>query len=195
MRRKIDLSAKAEDLSSWNRFTLDLSTLFEAERGPCIRSELVFCQNTPTIPVIRSLKCKTIPRTKNHGASTRMTTFTNGVISGTTATPTGIPGRERHNPYHVSYYNSNRFVSTSLLATDIGLIAKIGGDNTMKVIATNMTNAQPIQATIKVLDYQLQEMSSSMTDAQGFATIKPERRPFLIIAESQGRNSPEAGRQ
>jgi len=189
MRRKIDLSAKAEDLSSWNRFTLDLSTLFEAERGALYQVRIGFLPEYTNYPCDQVFEVQDNPSDKESWSIHQDDNFYEWGNLWDYRYPDGYTWKERDNPCHVSYYNSNRFVSTSLLATDIGLIAKIGGDNTMKVIATNMTNAQPIQATIKVLDYQLQEMSSSMTDAQGFATIKPERRPFLIIAEAQGQKS------
>ncbi|MEQ8713054.1 MAG: MG2 domain-containing protein, partial [Cyclobacteriaceae bacterium] len=96
---------------------------------------------------------------------------------------------QRENPCHLSYYRPDNFALTSLLASDLGLMAKIGADNSMNIFTTDMRTAQPVQASITVLDYQLQELKNVNADATGQARVLPERRPFLIIADYQGQKS------
>ncbi len=186
--KKIDLSDKAENLSNWNRFTLDLSTLFESERGALYKIRLGFDPQDSNYPCDEALE------EINYGPGASWSIYDNDGFNTwgggfSYRYPPGYEWQQRNNPCHVSYYRTDKYVSTTLLATDLGLIAKIGGNNTMKVFTTNMVTAQPVSAKITILDFQLQELGISSTDENGMATFSPERRPFLVVAEAEGQKS------
>ena len=58
-------------------------------------------------------------------------------------TPEGYKWQERKNPCHVSYYTSERKVAQNIIASDLGLIAKIGNDRKINLIVTNLLTAKP----------------------------------------------------
>lgn len=188
LEKRISLSEEADDLTAWNRFTLELSSLFEAEKGALYQIRIGFQPEDTNYPCDEAFEAQSSYEDDGWNIYEGDGFYQWGDIW-SNRYPRGYTWRERDNPCHVSYYHSNRYVKTSLLATDIGLIAKIGADNSMNIFTTNMKTAQPIPANIKVLDYQLQELAASTADENGTASFSPERRPFLVIAESQGQKS------
>ncbi|SEK93889.1 alpha-2-macroglobulin family protein [Parapedobacter koreensis] len=90
---------------------------------------------------------------------------------------------ERNNPCHPSYYTTERWASRDMLASNIGLIAKRGNDNSMTVIATSILTAQPMEGVeVKLLDYQQQVIQTGTTNGEGFVEIDASRKPFMLIA-------------
>ncbi|WP_299891508.1 MG2 domain-containing protein [uncultured Lacinutrix sp.] len=96
--------------------------------------------------------------------------------------------RERKNPCHDAYYNQNKEVSQNLLASNIGVIAKKGANNSYYFAVTNIINTNVESAAkITLYNYQQQEITSQNTDSEGLATIKTNRRAAFAIV-SKGNN-------
>jgi uncharacterized protein YfaS (alpha-2-macroglobulin family) len=100
---------------------------------------------------------------------------------------------EIYNPCHDAYFsygNNTTRDSRNFLASNIGLIAKLGGDQQLHLTTTEISSAKPLPNTvIEVFNYQDQLIGKGATDAQGFATIKTEGTAFYIQAtnnEQQG---------
>lgn len=90
---------------------------------------------------------------------------------------------ERDNPCHSAYYTTERWASRDMLASNIGLIAKRGNDNSVTVVATSILTAQPMDGVeVKLLDYQQQVIQTATTNSEGFAQIASPRKPFMLIA-------------
>ncbi len=90
---------------------------------------------------------------------------------------------ERDNPCHSAYYTTDRWASRDMLASNIGLIAKRGNDNSVTAIATDILTTEPMQGVeVKLLDYQQQVIQTGTTDNEGFARIEAPRKPFMLIA-------------
>ncbi len=90
---------------------------------------------------------------------------------------------ERDNPCHSAYYTTERWASRDMLASNIGLIAKRGNDNSVTVIATDIRTTQPLDGVeVKLLDYQQQVIQTAVTNSEGFAKVEVPRKPFMLIA-------------
>ncbi|WP_421764270.1 alpha-2-macroglobulin family protein [Ekhidna sp.] len=187
MSKSIDLSEYSNDLSNWNRFTLDIASLFETEKGAIYQVQLGFGPEDSVFPC-EDIPTGSIKSTPNDSWSIYDNDGFNNYYSNYYY-PRGYRWNERDNPCHISYYHSDRFATRNLIASDIGLITKIGGDNSLNVYATNMISASPVEASVKVLDFQLQLLDEAKTDANGMVTFNPVRRPFLIIAEANNQKS------
>lgn len=99
--------------------------------------------------------------------------------------PDGYRWSERDNPCHVSYYLSDRWVSTNLLASDLGIIAKGASGNDLLFAVTSLVSAKPMaDVRLDIYDFQLQEIGSAVTGSDGFATVSAERKPYLLIASN-----------
>lgn len=93
---------------------------------------------------------------------------------------------QRDNPCHASYYTADRWATRDLLASNIGLIAKGGNDNSISVVATDILTAQPLAGVeVKALDYQQQVIQTATTGNDGMAQFEVTRKPFMLVA-SQG---------
>lgn len=95
---------------------------------------------------------------------------------------------ERDNPCHASYYTNERNISRNILATNLGVIVKIGNNRKANITVSNLLSAKP-EAGVEVtaFDLQNQEVGKGSTDKDGFAEFDLNRKPFLIKAE-KGKN-------
>ena len=95
--------------------------------------------------------------------------------------------RERNNPCH-DYYYENRVLTQNLLASNLGIIAKKGTNNSYSFAITNILTTHPTSdATIQLFNFQQQEIASAKTDATGFATIETSKNAAFALV-SKGNN-------
>ncbi|WOD45147.1 alpha-2-macroglobulin family protein [Hwangdonia lutea] len=95
--------------------------------------------------------------------------------------------REENNPCHDAYYNERKIVSQNLLASNLGVIAKRGSNNSYYFAVTNILNTNPeANAKITLYNFQQQEIASRSTDAQGLITIDSDKHAnFAIVSKGQ----------
>ncbi len=92
--------------------------------------------------------------------------------------------QERDNPCDVSYYNSNRFVSRNIFASELGIIVKEGRNHELTFAVTNLLTTQPEQnVELRLFNFQNQLMQTLTTDSKGFATATLSKKPFLLVAQ------------
>ncbi len=97
--------------------------------------------------------------------------------------------RNRDNPCEDSYY-SGKSVSRNVLATDIGLIAKVGTSGELNIFATDLVSAKPMTGVdITILDYQSQELNRATTNSDGKVLIQLKKVPYIIVAKKGGQRS------
>ena len=94
--------------------------------------------------------------------------------------------REQNNPCHDAYYNQNKIVSQNLIASNLGVIAKQGANNSYYFAVTNILNTEPeTNAKITLYNYQMQALESTTTNTQGLAIIDAEKHAsFAIITKN-----------
>ncbi|MEE9408806.1 MAG: MG2 domain-containing protein [Polaribacter sp.] len=97
--------------------------------------------------------------------------------------------RERDNPCNEAYYGDNTIIAQNLLASNLGIIAKKGTNNEYFFAVTDILTTKPIRgASIKLFNYQQQEILATKTDAEGFSIIEsPKNAAFAVI--SKGNNT------
>lgn len=92
--------------------------------------------------------------------------------------------QERNDPCKVSYYSPDKKVSRNILASNFGIIAKKGTDNTLHVMVNDLLTALPLsEVNVEVFDYQLQQLASGNTNQDGQASLPCNGKPFLVIAK------------
>lgn len=97
--------------------------------------------------------------------------------------PFGYSWERRDDPTSKSYYNKDRWASRNILASNIGLTAKRGNDNSLVVAVSNILTTEPMNGVdIEVMDYQRTIISKGKSSGDGFANIDLKRKPFLLIA-------------
>lgn len=97
--------------------------------------------------------------------------------------PFGYNWERRDDPSSKSYYNKDRWATRNILASNIGLTAKRGNDNSLVVAVSNILTTEPMDAVdIEIMDYQQTIISKGKSGRDGFAHIDLKRKPFLLIA-------------
>lgn len=97
--------------------------------------------------------------------------------------------RERDNPCHEAYYNESRIVSQNLLASNLGMIVKQGANNHYYFAVTDILTTEPVKsASIRLFNFQQQEIGRVDTDGDGLAEFKSNKYASFAIAHS-GKNT------
>lgn len=92
--------------------------------------------------------------------------------------------KERENPCNPAYY-SGKEVQANILASDIGMVAKAGGDKTMHLFLNNLLTTAPISgATVEFYNYQQKLIGKTSSDEQGMCSMYLEEKPFVVVAKN-----------
>lgn len=98
--------------------------------------------------------------------------------------PTDYNWSDKDNPCTTSYFTKRRWATRNIIASNIGLIAKRGTDNSMVVIATDILTAKPLSGIeLNLQDYQKQVIMKTTTDGYGMAKFDMKRKPYLLVAK------------
>jgi alpha-2-macroglobulin len=95
-------------------------------------------------------------------------------------------------PCNKNYYGYRRAIKFNILASDIGLIGKMGKDKKIFAFVTNLLTAEPISgAKVEAYNYQQQVIGTGSTDYEGKAVIElPENdKAYFLVASSNGQKS------
>jgi uncharacterized protein YfaS (alpha-2-macroglobulin family) len=172
------------DLGRWNRFTLDLSTLITPEPGAIYQVLLGFkkaysvyncgdAEQTPESPVEADAE---EDEEKEFSYWDSYEEYYYG---------DDYDWQERDNPCHSSYYNGEKNIRRNVLASDLGLIAKRGGDGSTVVFVTDMKTTKPLAGvTLELYNYQQQVIGTASTGSDGKASIQAKENPFVLVAKN-----------
>jgi uncharacterized protein YfaS (alpha-2-macroglobulin family) len=98
--------------------------------------------------------------------------------------PEGYSWQDRDNACTPSYFTKQRWATRNIIASNIGLIAKRGTDNSMLVAVTDILNAQPMQGVeLELLDYQKQVIYKTTSGNDGIVNFDLKRKPYLLVAK------------
>ncbi len=188
--QEIPLNASGvTDLGKWNRFTLDLQKLIEAEPGAMYQVIIGFRQHQVVYDCrgnANELDNKVSPLTDDWNNPNRMFWESYGDYY----YANNYNWEERDNPCSPSYYGGRRSVRKNLLVSDLGLIAKKEAGNQYRIAVTDLQTTEPKSGVnIKLLDLQQQLMAEGTTDGDGWWQFSTEKAPFLAVAEENGQKS------
>jgi len=89
--------------------------------------------------------------------------------------------RERQDPCTDSYYYNTKF-ATNILATDLGVIVKRGGDKSIFVAVNNIVTTAPVSgAIVELYSFQQQKIASGKTNSDGTITIPLDKFAYFAI--------------
>lgn len=191
LKKKVSLdNASVTDFGKWNRFTLDLATLINTEPGAIYQVRLNFRKS------YLAYVCDGM--VEDTSLSNEMSGFEEENWD-QMETEEGsywdsyedyyydddYDWRQRDNPCHSSYYNSSRSVKTNVIASDLGLIAKQGGDGSTVVFVNDLKTTAPVaNVQLELYDFQQQVIGTSTTGADGKATFTSKKTPFVLLAKN-----------
>jgi uncharacterized protein YfaS (alpha-2-macroglobulin family) len=175
-------------LDEWNNFSLDLAKMIKQDPGAIYRVEFSIRPDYSLYP------CEgEIPQVPAEASLERFETLTEDDIERWDS-----PGyyyyddddyyydyvwSERDDPCKKTYYR-NKKSSCLVMASNIGMTAKVGTDRKMLVALNDIITTKPISgAKVDIYNYQMQRVGSAQTDGNGFAHIEYKGvTPFAVIA-------------
>lgn len=185
-RRTIPLTAPDPD--RWNRYNLDVGDLLRSHPGSLFRLTLSINRGNSTyacseaansVPVVQEAPFL------NHN-DLHVTEHSAWDYAEDYYGPSHTDWADRRDPCKDAYYRHGSGVSASrnFMASNIGLLAKRGSDQRLRIVTTDLRSAEPLaDVRLRVMNFQNQEIGRTSTDAAGFATVKPKDTPFYLIAE------------
>jgi uncharacterized protein YfaS (alpha-2-macroglobulin family) len=187
LQKKVLLSfIKPTDVSKWNQYALDLSGLMKVDQGAIYRVTLSFrkkyalykCTEADTSAKEEDLEPDADAWDKVSENESSSWDYVEEYYEG------DYRWSERENPCKNSYYNSARWVSRNILASDLGLIAKKGMDGSMLFAVTDLRSTLPQAGVIlEVYNLQNQLIQKTETNASGLAEVKFDKKPYLLVAK------------
>ncbi len=98
--------------------------------------------------------------------------------------PYGYNWERRNDPNSKSYYNKDRWATRNILASNIGLTAKRGNDNSINIAVSNILTTEPMaDVELEIMDYQHTIITKTKSGSDGFTNIDLKRKPYLLIAK------------
>lgn len=88
------------------------------------------------------------------------------------------------------YYYNDVEVKKNVMVTDLGVTVKMGSNNRIDVFAFSISKAAPQSGcSVKVYNYQKQEIASGNTDSKGHVLLECANRPAFVVAANDGSKS------
>lgn len=175
------------DLGSWNRYTLDLNELIEAEPGAIYRVTFGFrqkhslynCGDSETETEEEDNLQAFDEWSTEEEEQSYWDNFNNNYYN------YYWDWEHRDDPCHKAYYTKSKYVSQNIIASDIGLIAKRSNSDVIHVFATDIVSTNPLQnIDIEVYSYQNQKLHTIKTNSDGIAGFPKLDEPFFVVAKS-----------
>lgn len=176
-------NAGVTDLSKWNRFTLDLAQLINTEPGAIYQVRIGFKKQYASFTCPESEELQSVAsdsENENEGEQedSYWDSYENYYYG------EGYDWQQRDNPCNAAYYTGSRNIKQNVMASDLGLLAKRGGDGSLLVVVNNLITTKPISGVeINVYDYQQQIVGKATTSSDGMVKISVKKTPFILVAK------------
>lgn len=183
--KKVNLVADhVVDKGIWNNYFLDLSEFIEAEPGAIYRVELNFKRSYSLYPCEASEEVEDQSESTNWDEAEEEVEFS--YWDYTESYNYDWEWEDRDDPCSKSYYNyrSTRPLARNILASNLGVIAKMGNNKKLVVAVTDMRTTKPLSnVTVELYNYQNQLISSKKTDGDGMLEVELKNKPHLLVAK------------
>jgi len=175
------------DYGNWNAFSLDLSELIETEPGAIYNVSITFDQSQSLLPCTAGNEGEKLKPFKENIEVERFNNPPRGDYYWDYGYYEDYNYSEIDDPCTDSYYIYKKIrdnASRSVLASDLGIIAKGGNGTDLFVAITSLVSTEPISGVqVEIYNYQNQLMEIQQTDQKGIVTIPVEQKPYLLIAK------------
>ncbi len=178
---------KKIDFSEWNTFSLKLNDLIDPEPGAIYRVELSFGKKESLYRCKSSEDTSTAENTNNDDNWDNEPEERSNWDYYQNNNSSNYDYSQRTNPCNDAFYSYNTTkVVRNVLASNMGVITKLGLDNTMTVAVTDLRTTEPIDdVNVNVINYQQQTIASTKTNEKGLGQLKVMKKPFLLIASKE----------
>jgi alpha-2-macroglobulin len=186
------VSNRSINYSEWNAFAIDLGEMIKAEPGAIYHVELGFQKKHSLYDCGDTISADNSNLTEIAGDENNISESELSYYDSQYGYynyedydyQEDYDWDERDNPCSDSYYRYNRKVSRNILASNLGIIAKTGNDMSMLFAITDLLTTKPVGGVnLELYNFQQQLLATITTDNNGFAEMKLENQPFLLVAK------------
>jgi len=186
-RKSIDLGKSHPD--QWQRYHLDASELLKSLPGGLFRltlsinrgdSAYICSEKDNATPVVKELPFQDLNDLGQKKDTSSWDYYENNQSNQQDS------WQARKNPCKDAYYSYASGVKSArnFMASNIGLIAKLGDDHQLHVITTDIRTSLPLKgSTIQVYNFQGQKMTEMHSNAEGMSQVTLEHAPFYLLAK------------
>lgn len=190
--KRIDLvTSEFVNFNKWNAFSIDLSKHINIEKGAVYQVEIGM-QKAYSVYVCaeRPDKEEVELYDSNNALENEKDYWENPDTWQNEYNDRYYNWRLRENPCSRAYFTSDRNIKRNILVSNIGLIAKKGNASDVLVVCSDIQTALPLSGVkLEVYNYQLQVIGTGESNEEGFCTIQVSQKPFMLVAEQNGRKS------
>ncbi|MFG6685158.1 alpha-2-macroglobulin [Mariniflexile sp. HNIBRBA6329] len=204
-KQTIQLQTPAENTGKWKAYSIDLSKFFNADAGAIYRIELSFnksyslynCDANAPTPNTEDDEYEEYYEDEHYENNLTESTPEEDELREEAYWDNltyryknySYNWREENNPCHNAYYNESKIVSQNLLASNLGVIAKQGSNNSYYFAVTNILTTEPeANVSVKLYNFQQQEIASTLTDNEGLTLVDLDKNAAFSIV-SKGKNT------
>jgi len=180
------------DLSQWNSFSIDLSTLVNEDPHALYHVELRMRKTLASFVCDDSdlQSGDPIDLIPEEFDSDDLQGFNDNEYYYEDLYPENYSWRDRDDPCSESYYVPGKFKYRNVLATNLGILAKSGNQKDFTVIVTDLLSAEPVSnASVQFYNYQQQQILASMTDPDGMSEVSLDHVPYLIEVQKDNQKA------
>ncbi len=195
-RKTVWLDEKGEDLSVWRTYAVDLKQFIDVEPGAIYRVELDIRQDLSAYPCDGALR-----KSKEQVVADDEVKFRQALSRYDQAggyyyyydyEDYDIDWdlynyRDREDPCTYTFYTYRR-TARNVLATNLGLVAKIGQSGEITAMVHNLLTVMPeTGVTVEAYNFQGQSIGAAQTDGRGMARLSTGGAKPYYIKASQGK--------
>ena len=187
---KIDLiNNPSVNTNKWNLFTIDLTDYINVEPGIIYKVQLGMRRSYSLYPCAGGNEPGKYEEMLNASEEQQFENWDNPDsyyedMESYYYYDYGYNWRERNNPCNDAYFSPDKRLTRNILASNLGLMAKRGADNSLHVYVNDLRTADAVTgALVEVYDLQMQMIGSGTTDNNGTFKVFCPRSPFLVIVK------------
>ncbi len=184
---------KTLDLHQKQRFSLDIDKFLKTEPGAIYRVTIGFRPSYSLYTKTASDTTKATEEDSSGGGDEGEGDYnSNGAKDSDDAFwagydnfyPNGYNWERKDDPTSKSYYNKDRWATRNILASNIGLTAKRGNDNSLTVAVSSIISTEPMSGVeLIAMNFQNRVIGTGSSNSDGFTTINLKEKPYLLIAK------------
>ncbi|MEM7180672.1 MAG: MG2 domain-containing protein [Spirochaetota bacterium] len=189
-RKTVHLTPKKQGIPTWTRFHLDVTDLFKKHPGSLFQLTLSINRGNSsyTCPKDDTSHQKESPFANDEEWNPVEQSGWDGDYYSYGSEGENSDWSARRDPCANAYYNAiwNHTVQSrkNVIASNLGLLAKMGESGTIYVATTDLRTAKPLDTEITVFNFQNQKMAAFQTGSSGLVEKKLAGKPFYLRARN-----------
>lgn len=166
------------DYSRWNSYAIDLAQLIKPQQGAIYRVEITY---RPSYSLYNCADRSQLAETEEEEGDDEEERYTGYEDEYYDYYDYDYDWRERENPCSKSYYYNKR-IATNVLASDLGVIAKKGENNSYFFAVNDIITTEPVvNAQVELYSFQQQKLASAYTESMGTIQFNIDKPAFFAI--------------